>query len=74
MRQIRTSITRAVQAELYERRLTRFAEREVGKTGGALPPQDFARLVSRELLRLSVTAFAMFNRGPPVGDRSRTRR
>ncbi len=51
------------KGELYERLLTRFAEREVGKSGGSLPPEEFARMVERELLRLSVVAFAMFNRG-----------
>lgn len=50
------------QAELYERLLTRFAEREVRKLGARLPAQDYQRAVDRELLRLSVVAFAMFNR------------
>jgi NACHT N-terminal Helical domain 7 len=47
---------------LYERLLTRFAQREVGKTSAALPDPTFAREVEHELLRLSVVAFAMFNR------------
>lgn len=51
------------KADLYERLLTRFAEREVGKSAGALPPGEAARLVNKELLRLSVVAFATFNRG-----------
>ena len=51
------------QAELYERLLTRFAEREVRKTGAALSIAHFQQAVDRELLRLSVVAFAMFNRG-----------
>ena len=51
------------KAELYERLLTRFAEREVGKTGAALSPRQFADAVERELLNLSVVAFAMFCRG-----------
>src|SRR5262249_35506899 len=50
------------RAELYERLLTRFAEREVLKTGAALPDDQVARAVERELLRLSMVAFAMFNR------------
>ncbi len=50
------------QAELYERLLTRFAEREVRKTGTALSAVQFEQAVDRELLRLSVVAFAMFNR------------
>jgi NACHT N-terminal Helical domain 7 len=50
------------QAELYERLLTRFAEREVRKTSTALSSVQFERAVARELLRLSVVAFAMFNR------------
>lgn len=51
------------QAELYERLLIRFAEREVRKTGTALAAAQFEQAVDRELLRLSVVAFAMFNRG-----------
>lgn len=49
-------------SELYERLLTKFAEREVGKTGAALTGEDFRRAVEWELTRLSVVAFAMFNR------------
>jgi hypothetical protein len=51
------------QAELYERLLTQFAEREVRKTGAALSATQFEQAADRELLRLSVVAFAMFNRG-----------
>jgi hypothetical protein len=51
------------QAELYERLLTQFAEREVRKTGAALSATQFEQAVDRELLRLSVVALAMFNRG-----------
>jgi len=51
------------QAELYERLLTRFAEREVRKTSTALSAAQFAQAVDQELFRLSVVAFAMFNRG-----------
>lgn len=51
------------QAELYERLLTQFAEREVRKAGAALSSAQFDQAVDWELLRLSVVAFAMFNRG-----------
>ncbi len=51
------------QAELYERLLTQFAEREVRKTSTALSAVQFEQAVDQELLRLSVVAFAMFNRG-----------
>jgi hypothetical protein len=50
-------------AELYERLLSRFARREVRKTGAALPDPESQHEVERELLRLSVVAFSMFNRG-----------
>ncbi|MFI0425207.1 NACHT domain-containing protein [Spongiactinospora sp. 9N601] len=45
------------QAELYERILVRFAEREAGK----IPGHDLT--AEEELHRLSVVALAMFNRG-----------
>lgn len=51
------------QASLYERLLTRFAEREVLKSNARLDPPEFAKAVQEDLLRLSITAFAMFNRG-----------
>jgi hypothetical protein len=51
------------KAELYERLLTRFAEREIAKSGAALPAGQFEEAVERELLRLSVVAFALYNRG-----------
>lgn len=51
------------RAELYERLLHRFAEREVRKAGASLPPPDFDRAVERELTNLSLVAFSMFNRG-----------
>ena len=50
-------------AELYERLLDRFARREVGKSAPGLPAAQLDREVERELLRLSVVAFAMSNRG-----------
>jgi hypothetical protein len=49
-------------AELYERLLVQFAQREVRKTGRQLTDRDFDKEVERELLRLSITAFSMFNR------------
>ena len=49
-------------AQLYERLLTRFAEREVRKTRGGLDDEQIRQEIERELLRLSVAAFAMFNR------------
>ena len=48
------------QAELYERLMTRFAERALAKRH---PQEQVARLVERELLRLSFVASSMFNRG-----------
>nr|WP_157430229.1 hypothetical protein [Actinomadura oligospora] len=50
-------------ADLYERLLTRFAEREVRKLHPELDGAPFADAVEDELQRLSITAFAMFNRG-----------
>jgi CheY-like chemotaxis protein len=50
-------------AGLYERLLTRFTEREVAKSAARLGEREFRRAVDEELLRLSVAAFAMFNRG-----------
>jgi hypothetical protein len=49
--------------QLYERLLERFARREVHKRGAGLPVRDRDRLIEAELSRLSVVAFAMFNRG-----------
>ncbi|GAA4608513.1 hypothetical protein GCM10023107_86980 [Actinoplanes octamycinicus] len=49
--------------ELYERLLARFARREVDKLGAGLPERERAQLVELHLYRLSVVAFAMFNRG-----------
>ena len=47
---------------LYEKLLTAFAEREVAKTGVALPDRDTARQVERELQRLSLVTFGIINR------------
>uniref|UniRef100_UPI003D7653AE NACHT domain-containing protein n=1 Tax=Streptomyces sp. Tue6028 TaxID=2036037 RepID=UPI003D7653AE len=49
--------------ELYERLLARFARREVLKHEARLTDEDLAQAIENELLRLSVAAFAMFNRG-----------
>ncbi|WP_435210377.1 NACHT domain-containing protein [Streptomyces sp. bgisy034] len=49
--------------ELYERLLTRLARREVIKHEARLTDEDLAQATEYELLRLSVAAFAMFNRG-----------
>ncbi|AZQ40005.1 hypothetical protein EJ357_46920 [Streptomyces cyaneochromogenes] len=51
------------QAELYERLLTSFAEREVRKSAAALTEEQFGEAVEEELTQLSMVAFAMFNRG-----------
>ncbi len=51
------------QAELYERLLSRFAEREVTKSGVPRSVADLRADVEFELDRLSVVALAMFNRG-----------
>jgi CheY-like chemotaxis protein len=50
------------ETALYEKLLTAFAEREVAKTGAALPDRDTARQVERELQRLSLVAFGIINR------------
>jgi hypothetical protein len=49
--------------ELYERLLGSFAEREVRRLHHGEPERLMPALVEAELLRLSVVAFAMFNRG-----------
>jgi hypothetical protein len=48
------------QAELYERLVRRFVERELEK---AHPRAEVAGLVERELVHLACVAFSMFNRG-----------
>ncbi len=48
--------------ELYERLLRRFARREVTKHRPGMPGAELDRAVEDELRRLSVVAFAMFNR------------
>ncbi|MER6784058.1 hypothetical protein ABT330_05260 [Streptomyces sp. NPDC000658] len=49
--------------ELYERLLARFARREILKHEARLTDEGLAQAIEYELLRLSVAAFAMFNRG-----------
>jgi hypothetical protein len=51
------------EAELYERLLTRFAAREVVKDGQHRGAAELTAAVEAELERLSIVAFAMFNRG-----------
>ena len=51
------------QTELYERLLQRFVRREVVKLYSGLNQEQFTQKVEGELLRLSVVALAMFNRG-----------
>jgi hypothetical protein len=51
------------EAELYERLLVSFAEREIRKSNTDLSDKQFHGAVEQELLRLSVVAFAMFSRG-----------
>ncbi|HKS47762.1 MAG TPA: hypothetical protein VJT49_22145 [Amycolatopsis sp.] len=50
------------RADLYERLLVRFARREVAKVGEGYSADGMDRAVEEELRRLSVVAFAMFNR------------
>jgi len=50
------------RTELYERLLEEFARREISKDPGVLSEPDMEQAVEAELLRLSIAAFAMFNR------------
>jgi hypothetical protein len=50
------------RTELYSRLLKDFAEREIRKHAPALSEDALGRAVDAELFRLSVVAFAMFNR------------
>ncbi|WP_066364833.1 NACHT domain-containing protein [Herbidospora mongoliensis] len=54
---------RLLQSELYERLVRRFAVREIRKHERGLAHEALDAAVEFELLRLSVAAFAMFNRG-----------
>ena len=49
-------------AELYERILVRFAEREVMKTSGNYDERQIADQIERELTYLAIVAYGMFNR------------
>ena len=49
--------------QLYERLLGDFARREVRRWYGDAPDRELDELVEDELMRLSIVAFAMFNRG-----------
>ncbi|MEV6494386.1 hypothetical protein AB0M20_38060, partial [Actinoplanes sp. NPDC051633] len=49
--------------QLYERLLGDFARREVRRWHGKAPDGELDELVEDELMRLSIVAFAMFNRG-----------
>ena len=51
------------EVDLYERILTRFADREIHKALPGIQARPLHAAVEQELLRLSVAAFAMFNRG-----------
>ena len=51
------------EADLYERILTRFAEREIHKALPGMDAEPLRAAVEQELLQLSVAAYAMFNRG-----------
>jgi NACHT conflict system protein len=51
------------KAELYERLLARFADREIVKDGEERPAERLAEEIEVELERLSIVALAMFNRG-----------
>ncbi|GAA1982604.1 ATP-binding protein [Catenulispora subtropica] len=50
-------------ADLYERLLTHFAEREAAKSPTALPQEEIRRNVEYQLRHLSIAALGMFNRG-----------
>ena len=50
------------RTELYSRLLKDFASREIRKQSPALDEDELERAADAELLRLSVVAFAMFNR------------
>ena len=50
-------------ADLYDRLLVGFARREVDRTGTVLTADELNQAIERELQRLSLAAFAMFNRG-----------
>ena len=49
--------------QLYERLLRSFSYREIRKLQPGLPERDLDKAIDQELHRLSIVAFAMFNRG-----------
>ena len=49
-------------AQLYERLIVRFAERDVRKIYSHLPNDQLALQIERDLIQLSIAAAAMFNR------------
>ena len=51
-----------VPAALYEGLLTAFARREITKNDQSLPADELEALITEDMRRLSVVAFAMFNR------------
>ncbi|NUT48406.1 MAG: hypothetical protein HOV94_14010 [Saccharothrix sp.] len=60
---LRSEGAEMAKARLYEQLLTRFARREVAKSLHDALDHQVDRAVEEELIRLSVVAFAMFNRG-----------
>jgi len=59
---LQDSTSKFSRADLYERLLVRFARREVAKAGEPDRVASLDKAVEEELLRLSIVAFAMFNR------------
>ena len=60
---LRQDVATLDASHLYERLLIAFTEREVRKNRPGLPDAGITEAVELELTRLSVTAFAAFNRG-----------
>jgi hypothetical protein len=59
---LQDSTSKFSRADLYERLLMRFARREVAKSGDQHRVESMDQAVEEELRRLSIVAFAMFNR------------
>lgn len=59
---LQDSTSKFSRADLYDRLLMRFARREVAKAGEHYTAANLDKAVEDELLRLSIVAFAMFNR------------
>lgn len=49
-------------AQLYERLIVSFAQRDARKLNAGLPDEELARKVNDDVMRLSIAAAAMFNR------------